>query len=43
MGVDHRAPATVQDGSEPLAGQHFVRLSVEFYSEIVRRSVGEVP
>jgi len=29
MVVDHRAPATVQDGSEPLAGQHFVALSVE--------------
>jgi hypothetical protein len=32
MGVDHRAPATVQDGSEPLAGQHLVAQSVELYS-----------
>ena len=28
--IDHLARAVVRDGSEPLAGQHFVTLSVEF-------------
>jgi hypothetical protein len=32
MGVDHPVLATGQDGSEPLAGQHFVSLSVELYA-----------
>jgi hypothetical protein len=31
MGSDHPVRTIGQDGSEPLAGQHFVTLSVELY------------
>lgn len=31
MGIDHDARTVVQDGSEPLAGQHCATQNLEFY------------